>query len=767
MTSIKRILYLFAIVALLAMSLSATEYYVKNGGNDAASGLDDDNAWETIAKVNGESFSGDDIIYFKRGDTWREQLTVPDSGTSGHQIKFGAYGEGADPIINGADVVSTWNAYINSSTTYPGANADDVYTRNAAASIYDADNLHWGENTGQVRDSGIRFLNHLIPKDANIISAFVRLTAYANNSSSALKSVIAAENTDEPAAFSTFADFDGRGFSTAQVTWDDLPSWVDGTQYDTPDIAAIIDEVTSYTNWTSGDDIVIFLNDDGSADNQHRQPSAYNYNGGSEKPELHITWGYPNVWQATLTTDTRAVFFDGVMGNKQTAIADVDSENDWYWASNVLYVYSTEDPDGAVVIEAAIRDAAIYADGKTYITMDGIHATKTRNLSNKAAIEFRGSSTNAIITNCTVSDYRTNGIRVTTGSNDSVISDNDIYSQGVELNSSIGVGMWDDAGSALSNVNITGNTIYNSYYGLSIHYLTGGTISGNTIYDCNRSGISFTGCDSIIVENNVVHDVCVTAQGSGIQIGGNPGADTPDCIVRDNIVYNVTQTVGDGAGIILDYEANGCDVYRNLIYDTEGPGIIIFSCSGTNNVYYNLCHDTGTTGVTALKCGLHINEISSQHIYNNVFYNPGAIGLYINGENGTESESNLIKNNIFSGSTSFAVYVNSQYAVTGNVYNNNCYYLASGKMAYWHDTTEYTALSDWQTAQSQDANSMELDPLMIDPGSDNFTLQVGSPCINRGTFVGLLLDYLGLPVPIGHRPDIGAYEHKNGGAVIH
>jgi len=38
--------------------------------------------------------------------------------------------------------------------------------------------------------------------------------------------------------------------------------------------------------------------------------------------------------------------------------------------------------------------------------------------------------------------------------------------------------------------------------------------------------------------------------------------------------------------------------------------------------------------------------------------------------------------------------------------------------------------------------------------------------MNKGAHVGLFVDYLGLPVPIGHCPDIGAYEHKGGGNAM-
>ena len=63
------IISIIAVVFLsVSYSFSAT-YYVKNGGNDALSGIDDANAWETIAKVITGSTSGD-TVYFKSTSTW-------------------------------------------------------------------------------------------------------------------------------------------------------------------------------------------------------------------------------------------------------------------------------------------------------------------------------------------------------------------------------------------------------------------------------------------------------------------------------------------------------------------------------------------------------------------------------------------------------------------------------------------------------------------------------------------------------------------------
>lgn len=52
-------------------------YYVSPTGSDSEDGLSSVTAWETVAKVNGETFSADDIILFERGGTWTEKLVVP------------------------------------------------------------------------------------------------------------------------------------------------------------------------------------------------------------------------------------------------------------------------------------------------------------------------------------------------------------------------------------------------------------------------------------------------------------------------------------------------------------------------------------------------------------------------------------------------------------------------------------------------------------------------------------------------------------------
>ena len=112
----------------------ATDYYVKNGGDNAKSGLDDANAWETIAKVNAEmgNFDPGDTIHFKCGSTWREKIiiTAAASGSDGSPVTFTSYDTGDQPSINGGTIESSWTQegsyyYASGYATDPGAVVKD------------------------------------------------------------------------------------------------------------------------------------------------------------------------------------------------------------------------------------------------------------------------------------------------------------------------------------------------------------------------------------------------------------------------------------------------------------------------------------------------------------------------------------------------------------------------------------------------------------------------------------------------------------------
>jgi len=1001
MTSIKRILYLFAIIVLLAMPLYATEYYVKNGGNDAASGLDDDNAWETIAKVNGESFSGDDIIYFKRGDTWREQLTVPDSGTSGHPTTIQAYGEGADPIINGSDLVTTWTAVEGSTDTWTP------------------------EAPGSGGDAADYCFRDLMP------AATLGNDGYQ----------IQVDAKAHPTANSVFTDVYIGEKAAAGDAWDMEPGTITQITWDTGGTGTTITAgTTKESDWIVYDfdktkDYIISFGSTGAHIRSNSGTVHYKAGGASEAGTANVT-GYTtnasrmyfllnfnikiaqaNTWQAALTTEPYQVFIDGTLGTRVGSVAAVNSTDEWYWESDVLYIYYTEDPDGAIDVEATIRDG-INLNGKDYIDIGNLNIVKANKgvnidwkdegrllegfentgdwtpggagatIAADAVNHIEGTQSirlstenNAVVwmtksVNWDISDmdafvisvyfvagrsydkmkisfsstsnfskclhttdmnladvvpaingwrtfmFATSALAAAGGAtvNDTItyfrvqqgdggspaatdmtfdnlrkittkhqpivcMTFDDGYKGVIDLakpildsngqeatvfaaKDFIDIGHdsyldqddcdtlyaadWDISNHTLTQPNLSGLTKaqieteidgcydwlissgytrsapfmaypQNDYNALVIsvasvnnklvrcgdvvfnwgdhpdglndviywvqslsstvaatvtsaidaqiasggplfivwHDVTAGGGNGDlddddlqTVSDYikTKTDASDILCmtvseyyDYITLVGVLVHDNTISNCCEGIYVGGN--AEDPkiyDNVLSANTVGLVGKSIGGniygneittslGNGVELRW--GGSSLSRNEVHTNTLAGVAVIG-DGTQTVDYNLIHDNTDDGVFVTTSGALV--------YNNVVYDSGVAGFDID-------NSCTVRNNIVRNSTGDDINIISGATVTGGY---NCFQdAAKAGDGTYTDTGTSTLFST--------------DPLMTDPSNDDFTLQVGSPCINRGTFVGLLLDYLGLPVPIGHRPDIGAYEHKNGGAVIH
>ena len=93
-----RRLMVWALAALCAPCWATTYYVSSSSGSDANPGTQRQ-PFQTVAKVNGLSLNPGDAVYFKRGDTWNEQLIPPASGTAGSPITFDAYGTGVAPVL--------------------------------------------------------------------------------------------------------------------------------------------------------------------------------------------------------------------------------------------------------------------------------------------------------------------------------------------------------------------------------------------------------------------------------------------------------------------------------------------------------------------------------------------------------------------------------------------------------------------------------------------------------------------------------------------
>ena len=111
----KRLFYILIFCLLLVYPAFAATYYVSNAGDNTASGLSGF-PWSHAPGMSGctdtcdsTTLTGDDVVYLNKGDLWRDTITIPTSGTSGHQITFSSYGSGNLPKIYGSTEVSTWS----------------------------------------------------------------------------------------------------------------------------------------------------------------------------------------------------------------------------------------------------------------------------------------------------------------------------------------------------------------------------------------------------------------------------------------------------------------------------------------------------------------------------------------------------------------------------------------------------------------------------------------------------------------------------------
>ena len=157
-------------------------------------------------------------------------------------------------------------AIATSYTFSPAQNTDTFragYTGSAWASTTDYISVGYSTSGYYRMRTGLRFTGVTIPRNATIVSANIRLTAYpATSSQTAVNSVLQGEYSDNPSSFSNYNDFAARPKTSASVYWDSIPVWVSESAYASPDISSIIREIVSRPNWTPGNSIVIFWGDE-------------------------------------------------------------------------------------------------------------------------------------------------------------------------------------------------------------------------------------------------------------------------------------------------------------------------------------------------------------------------------------------------------------------------------------------------------------------------------------------------------------------------
>ena len=98
---------------------------------------------------------------------------------------------------------------------------------------------------------GLRFQHLNIPPGATISSAIIRFKSAAKKTSAA-SLTINGENIDNASIFTSAAhDISARPNTAATVSWATIPSWSNGAFYETPELAAIVQEIVNRGGWTA------------------------------------------------------------------------------------------------------------------------------------------------------------------------------------------------------------------------------------------------------------------------------------------------------------------------------------------------------------------------------------------------------------------------------------------------------------------------------------------------------------------------------------
>ena len=281
--------------------------------------------------------------------------------------------------------------------------------------------------------------------------------------------------------------------------------------------------------------------------------------------------------------------------------------------------------------------------------------------------------------------------------------------------------------------------------------ITYNTISNNSASD-DGGGI-YCGISSPTITNNIIFNNSASSWGGGIYCNGSSSIITNNTISNNSAYYC-------GGGICCDWSSltiTNNTISYNSASSYGGGGIHCYGSSSPIIINNTISNNSANYGGGVYCSNNNSPTITNNTISNNDATNGGA--LYCNG-----NSDPTLQNTILWGNT--ANTSGSQVFLYDEDSDPNFYYcdVQGSTSAFGLNGIFYTGTYE---------NNIDADPLFVAP-SDSITadwsLQIGSPCINAGTpdTTGLDLpttDLAGNPRIIGGHIDIGAYEYQGSASI--
>ncbi len=299
-----------------------------------------------------------------------------------------------------------------------------------------------------------------------------------------------------------------------------------------------------------------------------------------------------------------------------------------------------------------------------------------------------------------------------------------------------------------TDASLTGWTEQNGVFISSDHV----QVVDNYLYNLRSTAISGTSVGALVSGNRIYHSQAgIAVSGSGWLVEGNE-------VER---LFDLGGGDSDYARFFGDDHVFRRNFFHGTVFSEIGSAHVDCFQTFDNNGEYahrilfdgNVCYDfhQGLMGEAA-----YYHNISDLTFRNNIFAHGGAWGLCV-----MQIKNVVAVHNVFA---------DIQYHGMGfrdgasGVVRNNIFYNAGSN--YWASdggtvTGSHNLL--FETGGTIPAGDfpddlVNLDPKFVSAAGDDYHLLAGSPAIDAGMDVGVLVDRDGAPRPQGKRADIGAYE---------
>jgi hypothetical protein len=682
------------LLLLLALPARATTYYVAAAGSDANSGTSSGSPWQTIAKVNGATFSPGDSILFNRGDAWYgTALTVPSSGSSGSPITFGAYGTGANPILKGSTNLSTSGYTLAPNTLTTIFHRPSLGTSSSDSATI---NFRQGIPVGEISNPAVEIT----------ISVTASPTLALNITGTGIGPAATLPNASAITRITWNGGSNGTTIAAgATVTSDPIFYTLDNT------VAQLVTLYSTSRNvaYYSGNGESLYELFSATDQSQSATVSGYSFAGGNViLASIVATNITAHTYYAALASTPVAVWENDTLLKLSNNPLGVDqTAGSWYYDGTHLYIHASDGSNVATngkvydYVTAASPGHTAWDNGQSFLIFDSIDEAETYNTDSTMQTNLGGlilTGANSIVRNLSIHDNFRHDFSVYTGATGNVLT------------------------------NVTG---YNSY-GTSPVTIYGPGTTSNTVQKSTFYN------DTYLREANVVTGGVWSVI---VAHGGSSGNVVDSCVIYSTAgPYRSDTFTSHGYGVLVGDSGTSLTVSHSILYGNfewgvyvgqngsfgEGPGgqvtmwddLIDASASYSSNSGGNAAYFYGATG----------NILYDNTIYAPQMTNPAISAL-------STSTGTLVKNNIVYAGGYVTVDSTSE---AGSAFDYNDYFSASGTPFSWGGTA-YT-FANWQTNSSQDAHSISTDPKLVNASSlsstGNFALLAISPAVNAGVNLG-------------------------------